>query len=74
MVRWHGQSRAHRPLTRGARSPNGSLLMTKLGRGMKIWTQDGVCKKTIDRRTSVQSVTWLEDGEGVAGAWTLGRG
>jgi hypothetical protein len=46
------------------RSPNGSLLMTKLGRGMKIWTQDGVCKKTIDRKTAVQSVTWLENGEG----------
>jgi hypothetical protein len=31
---------------------------------MKIWTQDGVCRKTIDRRRIVGSVTWLQTGEG----------
>ena len=46
------------------RSPSGSLIMTKLPRSVKIWTQDGVCRKTIDRDCQVQSVTWLPQGEG----------
>lgn len=62
-------------------SPSGHLLLTKLGRGVKIWTevccsarrlmrpcaytgQDGVCKRTIDRRRNVQSITWMPGGEG----------
>ncbi|KZT00504.1 WD40 repeat-like protein [Laetiporus sulphureus 93-53] len=44
-------------------SPNGSTLLTKLNRGVKVWTEDGVCKKTIDRRRTVQSVAWLPAGE-----------
>ncbi|KAI0821946.1 WD40 repeat-like protein [Trametes gibbosa] len=44
-------------------SPSGHLLLTKLGRGVKIWTEDGVCKRTIDRRKNVQSITWLPGGE-----------
>ena len=46
------------------RSPSGSLIMTKLPRAVKIWTQDGVCRKTIKRDCPVQSVTWLPHGEG----------
>ena len=45
-------------------SPSGNLLLTKLGRGVKVWTEDGVCKKTIDRRRNVQSIAWLPGGEG----------
>ncbi|KAI1794365.1 WD40 repeat-like protein [Ganoderma leucocontextum] len=45
-------------------SPSGNLLLTKLGRGVKVWTEDGVCKKTIDRRRNVQSIAWLPDAEG----------
>ncbi|KAI0760480.1 WD40 repeat-like protein [Fomes fomentarius] len=44
-------------------SPSGNLLLTKLGRGVKMWTEDGVCRKTIDRRKNVQSITWFPDGE-----------
>ncbi|OJT12118.1 hypothetical protein TRAPUB_11343 [Trametes pubescens] len=44
-------------------SPSGHLLLTKLGRGVKIWTEDGVCKRTIDRRRNVQSITWMPGGE-----------
>ncbi|EMD35391.1 hypothetical protein CERSUDRAFT_116166 [Gelatoporia subvermispora B] len=46
-------------------SPTGSLLLTKLNRGIKVWTEDGVCRKTIDRRRSVQSIVWLPGGEGL---------
>ena len=45
-------------------SPSGNLLLTKLGRGVKVWTEDGVCKKTIDRRRNIQSIAWLPGGEG----------
>ena len=38
--------------------------MTKLPRAIKIWTQDGVCRKTIDRGSPVQSITWMPHGEG----------
>ncbi|TFK38127.1 WD40-repeat-containing domain protein [Crucibulum laeve] len=45
-------------------SPNGKILLTKLPRGMKIWTaKDGVCKKTVDRRTPVESMAWCPGGE-----------
>ncbi|KAI5118541.1 hypothetical protein M0805_008482 [Coniferiporia weirii] len=45
-------------------SPKGDLLLTKMVRGMRIWTADsGVCRKTIDRQRSVQSVTWFPQGE-----------
>lgn len=43
------------------RSPDGGLLITKLGQGVKIWTRDGVCQKTIDRGRSVHFVTWMHD-------------
>ncbi|EPT02101.1 hypothetical protein FOMPIDRAFT_1029426 [Fomitopsis schrenkii] len=44
-------------------SPNGTILLTKMNRGVKVWNEDGVCKKTIDRRKNVQSITWLPGGE-----------
>ncbi|KAG5646394.1 hypothetical protein DXG03_003717 [Asterophora parasitica] len=47
-----------------SRSPTGNLLLTKLGRGIKVWTsKDGVCKKTIDRKTAVESIAWFPDGK-----------
>ncbi|KAJ8082886.1 hypothetical protein PM082_008743 [Marasmius tenuissimus] len=43
-------------------SPNGGLLLTKLLRGIKVWTQDGVCQRTIDRPTFVESISWFPEG------------
>ncbi|KAJ7223731.1 quinon protein alcohol dehydrogenase-like superfamily [Mycena haematopus] len=40
-------------------SDTGNMLLTKLIRGMKVWTEDGVCQKTIDRQTNVESITWF---------------
>jgi hypothetical protein len=51
------------------RSPSGNLIMTKLPRAIKIWTQDGVCRKTIERKRPVQSVAWMPQGEGKP-VWT----
>ncbi|KAF7325948.1 Catabolite degradation [Mycena kentingensis (nom. inval.)] len=39
------------------------MLLTKLVRGVKVWTEDGVCQKTIDRQTNVESITWCPGGE-----------
>ncbi|KAF8591362.1 WD40 repeat-like protein [Ramaria rubella] len=39
-------------------SPKGGYLLTKLHRSVKVWTEDGVCTKTIERHRAVQSVTW----------------
>lgn len=44
-------------------SPNGQQLLTKMNRGIKVWTEDGVCKRTIDRGHNVQSITWLPTGD-----------
>ncbi|EPQ52299.1 WD40 repeat-like protein [Gloeophyllum trabeum ATCC 11539] len=44
-------------------SPTGHLLLTKLNRSVKIWTQDGVCRKTIDRHRAIHSVAWFPGGE-----------
>ncbi|EIW78473.1 WD40 repeat-like protein [Coniophora puteana RWD-64-598 SS2] len=43
-------------------SPTEKLLLTKLNRMIKVWTEDGVCIKTIDRQRAVQSVAWLPSG------------
>ena len=52
-------------------SPKGDLLLTKMNRGIKVWNDGGVCKKTIDRKQSVLSVAWLPGGEGVSPSiWT----
>ncbi|EEB94997.1 hypothetical protein MPER_06102 [Moniliophthora perniciosa FA553] len=40
-------------------SPNSDLLLTKLVGGIKVWTQDGVCRRTIDRPAPVESITWF---------------
>ncbi|KAJ7754565.1 hypothetical protein B0H16DRAFT_1542795 [Mycena metata] len=40
-------------------SDTGNLLLTKLIRGIKVWTEDGVCQKTIDRQANVESITWF---------------
>ncbi|KAH7099700.1 WD40 repeat-like protein [Auriculariales sp. MPI-PUGE-AT-0066] len=42
--------------------PNGSLLLAKLTSGITIWTEDGVCKERIDRRTAVHSMVWFANG------------
>ncbi|KAF8835610.1 WD40 repeat-like protein [Paxillus ammoniavirescens] len=45
-------------------SPNGRILLTRLTRAVKVWSEDGVCRKTIDRPVPVQSIVWLPNGEG----------
>ncbi|KAH9073045.1 hypothetical protein EDB83DRAFT_2313141 [Lactarius deliciosus] len=45
-------------------SPSGKLVLTKLTRSIKVWTEAGVCSKTIDRYRPVQSICWLPGGEG----------
>ncbi|KAG1748304.1 quinon protein alcohol dehydrogenase-like superfamily [Suillus paluster] len=47
-------------------SPAGVLLLTRLNRAIKIWTEDGVCRKTIERHHHVQSIAWFPGGEGEA--------
>ncbi|KAJ7640788.1 WD40 repeat-like protein [Mycena polygramma] len=44
-------------------SDTGNMLLTKLVRGIKVWTEDGVCQKTIDRQTNVESITWFPGSE-----------
>ncbi|KAI0301606.1 WD40-repeat-containing domain protein [Multifurca ochricompacta] len=44
-------------------SPSGNLVLTKLVRSIKVWTEAGVCSKTIDRYRPVQSICWLPGGE-----------
>ncbi|KAJ6495341.1 hypothetical protein C8R45DRAFT_986874 [Mycena sanguinolenta] len=39
-------------------SDTGNMLLTKLIRGVKVWSEDGVCQKTIDRQVNVESITW----------------
>lgn len=43
-------------------SPNGSLLLTKLTNGIKVWTEDGVCMQSVERPTAVHSVAWFSSG------------
>ncbi|KAF9220004.1 WD40 repeat-like protein [Gyrodon lividus] len=45
-------------------SPNGRALLTRFTRGIKMWSEDGVCKQTIDRGKTVNSVVWLPSGQG----------
>ncbi|KAG1736997.1 WD40-repeat-containing domain protein [Suillus lakei] len=44
-------------------SDSSTLLLTRLPRGIKVWTEDGLCKKTIERPHSVSSVVWLPANE-----------
>ncbi|PPQ86642.1 hypothetical protein CVT25_006826 [Psilocybe cyanescens] len=46
-------------------SPTGNILLTKMARGIKVWTaEDGVCKKTINRTTTIETITWFPGGDG----------
>lgn len=45
-------------------SPNGKTLLTRLTRSVKVWNEDGQCKKTIERQSTVQSIVWLPNSEG----------
>ncbi|KAF9031656.1 WD40 repeat-like protein [Hymenopellis radicata] len=45
-------------------SPSGHLLLTKLNKSVKVWTEDGVCQRTIDRPVAIESITWLPGGDG----------
>ncbi|KAG2337636.1 WD40 repeat-like protein [Suillus weaverae] len=44
-------------------SDSSTLLLTRSPRGIKVWTEDGFCKKTIERPHSVSSVVWLPANE-----------
>ncbi|KAI9465719.1 WD40 repeat-like protein [Lactarius psammicola] len=44
-------------------SPSGTLLLTKLARSIRLWTDIGICRQTIDRNTSIHSVRWLPGSE-----------
>ncbi|KAF8636918.1 hypothetical protein AX17_003169 [Amanita inopinata Kibby_2008] len=45
-------------------SPAGNLLLTRLSRGIRIWSaEDGICKTSIDRPAHVQAVTWFPNGQ-----------
>ncbi|KAH7913231.1 hypothetical protein BJ138DRAFT_1223683 [Hygrophoropsis aurantiaca] len=46
-------------------SPKGHLLLTRLNHAIKIWTEDGVCKRTINRESVIQSVAWLPDSDAI---------
>ncbi|KAJ7640774.1 hypothetical protein DFH06DRAFT_1477707 [Mycena polygramma] len=40
-------------------SDTGNTLLTKRIRGVKVWTEDGICQQTIDRQTDVESIIWF---------------
>jgi len=45
-------------------SPSGKILLTKMARGIKVWsTENGVCRRTIDRNTPIELVTWFPTGD-----------
>ncbi|KAG2745218.1 hypothetical protein P692DRAFT_20666354, partial [Suillus brevipes Sb2] len=39
------------------------ILLTRLTRGIKVWTEGGLCKRAIDRPHSVPSIAWLPNSE-----------
>ncbi|CAE6405826.1 unnamed protein product [Rhizoctonia solani] len=44
-------------------SPNGEQLLTKQIKSIKVWSsKNGVCERTIDRKRSVQAITWMPQG------------
>ncbi|KZV68541.1 WD40 repeat-like protein [Peniophora sp. CONT] len=45
-------------------SPSGTRLLTKLKSSVKVWTENGVCVRTIERGCQIQSITWMPQGEG----------
>ncbi|KAG2067007.1 WD40 repeat-like protein [Suillus decipiens] len=44
-------------------SDSSTLLLTRSPRAIKVWTKDGLCKKTIERPHSVSSIVWLPANE-----------
>ncbi|KAI6019824.1 WD40-repeat-containing domain protein [Pisolithus orientalis] len=44
-------------------SPSGDLLLTKFNRVVKVWTEEGACRRSINRKASIQAVTWLPSGD-----------
>ncbi|KAI6125837.1 WD40-repeat-containing domain protein, partial [Pisolithus croceorrhizus] len=62
---------AHRVLFNGkgligqvAWSPNGQEILVRLPRAVRVWSEDGVCMRSIVREQPIQSVAWLPNGEG----------
>ncbi|KIK34707.1 hypothetical protein CY34DRAFT_97477, partial [Suillus luteus UH-Slu-Lm8-n1] len=53
-VAWHVMRRV---------SATGMILLTRLTRRIKVWTEDGLCKRTIDQPHSVSYIAWLPNGE-----------
>ncbi|KAI9509318.1 WD40-repeat-containing domain protein [Russula earlei] len=51
------------PLIDYDRSPSGIFLLTKLARSIKVWTDMGVCRQSIERSNPVHSVRWLPGSE-----------
>ncbi|KAJ1311844.1 hypothetical protein OPQ81_010305 [Rhizoctonia solani] len=46
-------------------SPNGEKLLTKQLKSIKVWnSKSGVCERTIDRKRTVQAITWMPKGQG----------
>ncbi|CAE6472842.1 unnamed protein product [Rhizoctonia solani] len=44
-------------------SPNGEQLLTKQIKSIKVWgSKNGVCERTIDRKRTVQAITWMPKG------------
>ncbi|QRW04758.1 hypothetical protein RhiLY_03757 [Ceratobasidium sp. AG-Ba] len=54
-------------------SPSGDQLLTKQIKTVKVWDpKTGVCKRNIDRKRNVQSITWLPKGSGfVSVEWRM---
>ncbi|KAG8788488.1 hypothetical protein FRC12_014529 [Ceratobasidium sp. 428] len=54
-------------------SPSGDQLLTKQLKSVKVWdAKNGFCKRTIDRKRNVQSITWLPKGSGfVSVEWRM---
>ncbi|GJE95705.1 WD40 repeat domain-containing protein [Phanerochaete sordida] len=44
-------------------SPDGRQVLTRTGREVQIWTEDGACKRKIDRATTLQAIAWLPGGD-----------
>ncbi|KAF9051401.1 hypothetical protein BJ165DRAFT_1448497 [Panaeolus papilionaceus] len=41
-------------------SPTGRYLLTKIAKGVKVWTPDDTfCKKTINRDNAIETITWM---------------
>lgn len=66
-----GELTAHRVLFNGrgliaqvAWSPNGQAILVRLPRALRVWSEDGICMRSIVREQPIQSVAWLPNGEG----------